>query len=139
MSAVDFSEWAAPDLTFNNLGGHAFTVSPPSVDDAVRVLALAVRGEIKLGIVPKDTAIPPEIQAVLDEIKPDDHPALGETFHEMKAKGLNSATIDRAAYYAIFYWARGKKYADALATLMWSPRAQGEETAAAAGDASRKG
>jgi hypothetical protein len=139
VSAVDFSEWAAPDLTFKNLGGHTFTVRPPSVDDAVRVLALAVRGEINLGIVPKDTVIPPEIKAVLDEIQPGDHPALGDTFDEMKAKGLNATTIDRAAYYAVFYWARGKKYADALATLMWSPRASDEESTAEAGGAPRKG
>lgn len=137
MSAVDFSEWAAPDLELT-FKGRTFVVRPPSVDDAVRVLALAVRGEVNLGMVP-GVEIPKEIQDVLDEIKPGDHPALGETFHEMKAAGISSATIDRTAYYAVFYWARGKKYADALGTLLWSPRAKGEETTADAGGAPRKG
>jgi len=82
--------------------------------------------------------IPEPIQEVLASIGNDEHPALGDTFYEMRDAGLSSATIDRIAYYAIFYWARGKRYADALAELMWSPRAGADGEAAAAGDASRK-
>lgn len=150
MSAVDFAEWAAPDLVFTNLGanaeglgGHTFTVRPPSVDDAARVLALAVRAEVNLGVVPEGTPIPEPVAELLESIGPTDHPALGDAFYEMKAKGINAQTIDRAAYYAVFYWARGKRYADALATLLWAPRANGEGSDAEApvdgGGAPRKG
>lgn len=121
MSAVDFTEWAAPDLQLT-FGGRTFAVRPPSVGDMAKVLALAVRGEVNIGIVPEGTEIPEPIQEVLAGIQPGEHPALGATFYEMRDAGLAAATIDRAAYYAIFYWARGKKYADALATLMWAPR-----------------
>jgi hypothetical protein len=144
VSAVDFTEWAAPDLVFVNLGadsegngGHTFRVRPPSVDDSAKVLALAVRGEVNMGIV-SGVEIPEPIQEVLDSIEAGDHPALGAAFYEMRDAGISSATIDRAAYYAIFYWARGKRYADALAKLMWSERgAEGE--GGASGDAPRKG
>lgn len=126
MSAVDFSEWAAPDLELTFPGGHTFTVRPPSVDDAAKLLALAVRAEVNLGIVPAETEIPDAILDVIASIQPGDHPALGSTFNEMREAGLSAATIDRTAYYAIFYWARGKRYADALATLLWAPRSNGE-------------
>lgn len=129
MSAVDFAEWAAPNLEFVNLGGHNFTVCPPTVEEVPRVLALAVRGEVNLGIVPPGTEIPDAILEVLADIGPEDHPALGTTFYEMKAKGVNAPTIDRAAYYATFYWARGKRYADALAGLLFAPRASGDGAA----------
>lgn len=142
MSAVDFAEWAAPDLVFENLGGHTFTVCPPTVDDMVKVLALAVRGEVALGIVPEGTEIPDAVQEMLDQIGPTDHPALGATFAEMKEAGLNDATINRAAYYTVFYWARGRRYADALAALLWAPRSdEGSDAKAPAdgGGAPRKG
>lgn len=122
MSAVDFTEWAAPDLELT-FGGRTFVVRPPSVDDAAKLLALAVRGEVNLGIAPQGVTVPEPILEVLASIGPDEHPALGSTFMEMREAGLSAATIDRAAYYAIFYWARGKRYADALATLLWAPRA----------------
>jgi hypothetical protein len=138
VSAVDFAEWAAPDLVFNNLGadsegrgGRTFRVRPPSVGDMAKVLALAARGEVNLGVAPAGTELPAEIAEVLDSIEPGDHPALGSTFHEMRDYGISSATIDRAAYYAIFYWARGKEYADSLATLLFAPR---EVEAASAGE-----
>lgn len=130
VSAVDFAEWAAPDLVFENLGGHTFTVCPPSVDDSARVLAMAVRAEVALGVVPAGTPVPDAVAELLESIGPHDHPALGAAFYEMKAKGLNAPTIDRAAYYAVFYWARGKRYADALAALLWAPRTSGEGSAA---------
>lgn len=137
MSAVDFTEWAAPDLVLT-FGGRTFAVRPPSVDDMSRVLALAVRGEVNLGMV-SGVEIPEAIQEVLSGIKPGDHPALGETFYEMRDAGLSAATIDRAAYYAVFYWARGKRYADALAALLWAPRDADAEAPAAGGGASPKG
>jgi hypothetical protein len=140
VSAVDFAEWAAPDLVFKNLGanaegvgGHTITVRPPTVDDMSKVLALAVRGEVNLGIVPKETEIPQPILDVLATVKPEDHPALGDAFDEMKAKGINAATIARAAYYAIFHWARGEEYARNLAVLLWAQAdaEQGVKSAAA--------
>ena len=119
MGAVDFSAWVAPDLEIP-LGGRIYTVRPPSVEDAKKVLAAAVRGEVKLGLLQGD--VPDEVQAVLDTIGPDDHPALGATYAQMRDDGVDSITIDRIGYYAVFFWARGKQYADALARLLWAPR-----------------
>lgn len=118
-SASDFQSWAEPDLVIP-LGGQTFQVRPPSVDDAAKVLACAVRGEVNLRMI--EGPIPDEVQAVLDTIGPDDHPALGETYHEMKRAGLSPVTIDRLGYYAVFYWARGEEYADTLARLLFTPR-----------------
>ncbi len=143
MSAVDFGEWAAPDLVLRNLGadsegngGRTFVVRPPSVNAMTKVMALAVRGEVELRMVTA-TEVPAPVQEIIDSIGPDEHPALGATFDEMRAADIADATVNRAAYYAIFYWARGKEYADALARLLWSPREEGAEPATA-GDASRK-
>lgn len=132
MSAVDFGQWAAPDLEIT-LGGRTFMVSPPCVADARKVIAAAVRGEVNLGIV--TGSIPDEVQEVLLSIKPDEHPALGKTYGEMVAAGIDAQTIDRVGYYAVFYWARGKKYADSLAAILWAPRVLGEREG---GDASPK-
>jgi hypothetical protein len=132
MSAVDFGQWAAPDLVLT-FGGATFTVSPPCVADAKKVLAAAVRGEVNLGLVKGE--IPDEIQEILVSIRPDEHPALGKAYDEMVAAGVPAVTIDRMGYYAVFYWARGKKYADALGALLWMPRAIGEQAGA---DASPK-
>jgi hypothetical protein len=118
-SQNDFSAWAEPDLVIP-FGGHTFRVKPPSVENAAKLLACAVRGEVKLGI--KDGPIPEQVQAVLDTIGPKDHPALGKTYDEMVEAGLSPTTIDRFGYYAVFYWARGEKVADALARLLFTPR-----------------
>lgn len=128
MGAVDFAEWAAPglELTF---GGRTYMVRPPSVREAAQVLAAAVRGEVALGLV--SGPVPDEMQAVLDQIG-DSHPGLGDDVHaQLVSDGVPQQTIDRMAYYAVFYWARGRQYADTLARLMWSPPAEsaGEEAA----------
>lgn len=118
MTASDFSSWAVPDLVLT-LGERDYTIAPPSVGDMRKLLACAVRGEVNLGIL-RNAEIPAEVQAVLDTIKPDEHPALGEeTYQQMVADGVDSETIDRMAYYTVFYWARGKDYADRLALLLW--------------------
>lgn len=114
-TATDFTSWAVPNLELT-LGERTFVVRPPSVDDMGKLLACAVRGEVGLGIV--NGPIPPEVQGVLDSIK-DEHPALGATYHEMVAAEVPATTVDRMAYYAVFYWARGKDYADRIATLLW--------------------
>lgn len=146
MSAVDFGEWAAPDLSLafpesafakgHGAGGRTFIVRPPDVDGMTKVLALAVRGEVALRLVDA-TEVPAPIQTVIDSIRPDEHPALGATFDEMREAKLNDPTVNRSAYYAIFYWARGKQYADDIAAQLFAPR----ETAPAAtgADAPRKG
>lgn len=127
MSAVDFGAWAEPDLVLE-LGGRTFRVPPPSVEDAKKVIAAAVRAEVNLGLVQGE--IPVEIQSVLDTIGPDDHPALGPVFHELKeTRGVSRVTLDRMAYYAVFYWARGKEYADTIAQILWTPRDVGEQEA----------
>lgn len=117
MGAVDFAEWAAPglELTF---GGRTYTVQPPSVAASKQILAAAIRGEVALGWVPGP--VPPEVQEVLDSIG-DGHPGLGaEVYERLVADGVPQVTIDRMAYYAVFYWARGREYATALARLLWS-------------------
>jgi hypothetical protein len=125
-SESDFKAWAEPDLVIP-LAGREFRISPPSVGDAAKVLACAVRGEVNLNIVPGP--IPEEVQAVLDTISKDEHPALGSAYQEMVDAGLSPLTIDRLGYYAVFYWARGEEYADRLALILFAPR---EEVHAAA-------
>lgn len=133
MGAVDFEEWVAPDLQIT-LGGRTYSVQPPSVDAAKKILAAAVRGEVKLGLVKGQ--IPAEVQRVLDAIGPDEHPALGAAYAQMVADGVPAVTIDRVAYYAVFLWARGKEYADALAKALWLPR---DTAAERSGGAAPKG
>lgn len=133
MSAVDFESWAAPDLQLT-FRGRTYTVAPPSVADARKILAAAVRGEVNLGLVKGE--IPEAVQRVLDTIEPDDHPALGAAYGEMSDAGVPAVTIDRMAYYAVFFWARGKEYADGLAALLWTPPPAGSE---GGGDADPKG
>lgn len=119
MSAIDFGSWVAPDLVLT-LGGREYRVQPPSVEGAKLILACAVRGEVELGLVKGE--VPAEVQSLLATIKPGHHPALGNSWREMAADGVPSQTIDRMAYYAVFYWARGREYADMLATILWTPR-----------------
>jgi hypothetical protein len=134
VGAVDFTEWAAPALVLT-FGGRTYQVQPPSVEGAKQVLAAAVRGEVKLGLVKGD--IPAEVQEMLDTIGPDDHPALGkDVYDRMVADGLPQATIDRMAYFAVFHWARGREYAETLAKILWLPR---ETESAGAGGAAPKG
>ncbi|MFD6699685.1 MULTISPECIES: hypothetical protein [unclassified Microbacterium] len=129
MSAADFQAWAIPDLVIP-LGGRDYSVRPPSVGNMGKLLACAVRGEIALGLA--EGPIPDEVQAVLDTISPDEHPALGDVYQQMVDDGQHPVTIDRMAYYAIFYWAKGKEYADALAEVLWTPRETAKVVAAEA-------
>ncbi|WP_417555591.1 hypothetical protein [Microbacterium sp.] len=132
-TASDFASWAVPDLILP-LGGRTYTVRPPSVGDMGKLIACAVRGEVDLGIV--EGPIPDEVQEILDTITGDEHPALGDVYAQLVADGVHPVTIDRMTYYAIFYWARGQEYADALATLLFAPRELGaaEEAEAAPKD-----
>lgn len=120
MTAVSFGEWAAVDGLVLQLGGRTYTAPPPSVRAMRQVLAAAIRAEVNLGLVQGE--VPPEVQAVLDGIKPGEHPGLGPVYDQMEADDVPQAVADRVAYYAVFYWARGKAYADSLATLLWTPR-----------------
>lgn len=135
MSAVDFEAWATPDLELT-LGGRTYSVRPPSVDAAKKIIAAAVRGEVNLGLV-EAKEVPAEVQRILDTIEPDEHPGLGDVYDQLAAAKVAQPTIDRMAYYAVFYWARGKEYADTLAKLLWLPREEG--ISAPAADASPKG
>lgn len=145
VSAVDFTEWAAPDLTFtfpesafekgHGIGGRTFIVRPPTVDGMTKVLALAIRGEVEFRLV-EATEVPAHVQSIIDSIAPDEHPALGPTFYEMRDAHLNDPTLNRAAYYTIFYWARGKAYAEDFANRVFR---QLDEAATAGADAPRKG
>lgn len=135
MSAIDFGAWVAPDLVLT-VGGREFRVSPPTVEDAKLILACAVYGEVKLGLVKGE--VPAEIAALIDQIGPDEHPALREAWPEMVAAGVPKQTIDRMAYYAVFFWARGREYADMLATILWTPRDVPAEAGEAAPKARRR-
>lgn len=132
-TAPDFAAWAVPDLELP-LGERTYTVRPPSVGDMGKLLACAVRGEVNLGIV--EGEIPDEVQTILDTIGPNEHPALGETYQQLVDDGVDPWTVDKMAYYTVFYWTRGKEYADALAVLLFTPRdldAPGEAEAAPKG------
>lgn len=118
-SASDFKAWAQPDLVIT-FRGRDFIVAPPSVGDSGKLLACAVLAEVNLGMV--TGPVPDEVQAVVNTIGPDEHPALGSAYDDMVAAGLSPVTIDRMAVYAVFYWVRGEEYADALATILWTPR-----------------
>lgn len=123
-SAVDFSEWVAPDLIMP-LGGKTYRVPPPSVRRAKKIIAAAVRVEVHLGIVKGE--IPPEVQEVLDSFQGIERPGLGPVAQQMADDEVAVETIDRMDYYAVCYWARGKEYADALAVALWSHgKAEGE-------------
>lgn len=136
-TASDFASWAIPDLVIPLKGSDGelreFVVHPPSVDDMGKLLASAVRGEVNLGIV--EGEIPPEVQDVLDSIK-DEHPSLGTAYQQMADAGVNPITIDRMAYYCVFYWTRSKDYADMIAVLLW---AREQEDAAEVAEVSPKG
>lgn len=119
MSAVDFGEWAAVDGLTLTLGGRTYTAPPPSVRAMRQVLAAAVRAEVNLGLVKGE--IPDEVQAVLDDISADEHPALGPVYGQLADAGTPQVVVDRMAYYAVFYWARGRAYADELARALWAP------------------
>lgn len=119
MATVDFESWAVPQLKLT-LGERTYSVRPPSVADAGKLLASALRAEVNLGI--SAGPLPDEVLNVLATIKPGEHPALGDVFQQLIDDGIHQATIDRMAYYAVFYWARGKGYADSIAAILWAPR-----------------
>jgi hypothetical protein len=135
-TATDFADWAVPALTLPPLPTRdgeprSFVVQPPAVGDVGKLLACAVRGEVNLGIV--KGPIPDEVQAILDTITADEHPALGAAYQQMVDAGVHPETIGRAAYYSVFYWTRGRDYADRLAVVLWGreqPAAEEVETAA---------
>lgn len=124
MSAVDFEQWAAPDLILP-FRGRTYTVRPPSVGMMPKVLAAAVRGEVNLGIV--KGPIPDAVQRILDSIEPGEHPSLGDVYDQLVADGIDPVTIDRIAYFAVFYWARGQAYAESIAEQLWAPRITSED------------
>lgn len=121
--AVDFSQWVAPDLELT-LGARTYTVPAPSLRRAQKIIAAAVRAEVNLGIVKGE--VPAELDEILATIKGVERPGLGTAAQQMLDDEVPVETIDRMEYYAVFYWARGKDYADALAVLLWAPRSGGE-------------
>lgn len=119
---ADFAAWAIPDLVIPlpcaDGEKRDFVVHPPSVDDMGKLLAVVVRAEVNLEIV--EGPIPDEVQQVLDCIKADEHPALGAAYQQMVDAGVHPVTIDRMAYYCVFYWTRSADYADRVAQLLWA-------------------
>lgn len=136
MSAVDFEQWAVPDLKLR-FRGRDYLVPPPDVESAAMVLAAAVLAEVRFGIV--DGPVPAEVQAVLDTIGTQ-HPALGQdVYDQMVVDKVPMATIDRLSVYATFYWAKGQGYADAVAAILWAPREAEPAAEEAGGGAAPKG
>lgn len=119
-SAVDFSQWVAPGLTMP-LGDRTYMVPAPSLDRAKKIIALAVRAEVDFRMVKGD--VPEGVADVLATIEGDERPGLGSAAAEMVADGVDIFTISRMHTYAVFYWARGREYADAFAALVWAERA----------------
>lgn len=119
MGVADFDQWATPNLRLP-LRGRTYEVRPPSVGAMAQVLAAAALGEINLGLV--SGPLSAEHAAAIASLNPNAHPALGEVYDELVGDGVDPTTIDRMAYYAVFYWARGQDYADALAATLWTPR-----------------
>lgn len=119
MVAVDFSSWVAPDLELT-LGGHTYKVRPPSVDRGRAITACAARAELSLGLVRGE--LPAELVAVLDKLgeQPLGTITLGQDVYDrMVADEVPVLDIDRAAYYALWFWARGKAMADWVADYLW--------------------
>jgi hypothetical protein len=135
MSAVNFSEWAIPALKLK-LGGATYEVAPPDVERAKLILALTVRTEVGLGLAAGP--MPEELDDVLaseEAMQPLGVITLGKgAYDAMLADRVPTATIERMAYYAMLYWARGKDRADAVAQALWTPKDDDTDS----GDASEK-
>lgn len=142
MAAVDFSSWAVPDLVLT-LGGVTYTVAPPSVERAKLILACTAKAEVDLGLHPGP--VPEDIVEALNQLgdTPLGDVSLGPVVRQQLVDaGHPPLTIDRMAYYAMLFWARGKKRADAIATLLWTqmPDSLGDEAEGtdAPGEAARR-
>lgn len=121
MVSVDFTSWVSPDLELT-LGGHTYQVRPPSVARGRQITACVVRAEINLGLV--QGTIPDDLAAVLEQIATDPLGVITlgrDVYDRMVADEVPVLDIDRAAYYAMWFWARGKGMADWVANLMWAP------------------
>lgn len=119
MPTVDFAAWLTPSLDLP-LGGRIYSVRPPSVERASQLLALAVKSEIGLGLVAGP--LPDDLQAICDKLAGSAFapvPLGPDVYDQMVADGVPSMDIDRVAYYAMHYWARGQAQADVIAELMW--------------------
>jgi hypothetical protein len=129
MTHTDFSDWVTPDLVLT-LGGRTYTVHPPDVARSGQVVALAVQAEHDLGLAAGP--VPADMAATIDAIigTPLGDVTLGVDVHrQMQDDGLDPATINRMAYYALLFWARGKQRADRIAVLMWTPKPEQGESA----------
>lgn len=138
MPTVDFTDWVQPDLVIP-LGGRDYTVRPPSVAIGRQLMACAARIEIRLGLAPGP--VPPELDELLAglDATPLADLALGRDVHEqLVTDGHSQVTIDRVAYYATLFWARGRARADAIATALWATPTETPEGAEAAGKAARR-
>lgn len=128
MATVDFSGWVADDLQIP-LGGKTYTVPPPSVDQAKGILACALQAEQRLGFTTRP--LPDGMQEILDKLEgiPLGHVSLTESvYSEMVADGVPAVTLNRVALYAVWFWAYGKKLAEAFAELLWAVPDEDEAT-----------
>lgn len=122
MAAIDFAEWVAPDLSLT-VGGRTYRVRPPTVAEARVIVALMIRTEERLGLVPAGAARPEGLDEALDQVgqRPLGEVTLGRAVHRaLMEDDVPAATVDRMSYYAMVFWARGRDRADAIARVLWS-------------------
>lgn len=129
MGSVDFTEWAEPNLDLT-LGGKHYLVPPPSVDQAKQILACAVAFETATGL--SKAALPDDVRATVARLA--DTPIADLTLGagvtaQLAADGASQLTINRMGYYGMFFWARGKARADAIALELWTEREEVEDSA----------
>lgn len=120
MATVDFADWVADDLRIP-LGGKTYEVQPPSVAQAKVILACAVQSEVRLGLTKRE--LDDDTKDILAKLEqtPLGEVSLGkDVYDEMVTDGVPAVTINRVALYAVWFWAYGKKLADAFAALMWT-------------------
>jgi len=123
MASVDFTSWVVPDLKLT-LGGVTYEVAPPDVERAKMILALTVREELRLGLSKGD--LPEQLKTIIENAVSDRQ--LGEitlgpdVYERMVTDRVAVTTIERMAYYAMLFWARGQERADAIASALWAPK-----------------
>lgn len=125
--SVDFDGWAFPGLRLT-LGGREYVFPPPSVEDSKRIVAIAARTEIRFGL--SKAKMPKDLEAEVQRLdnRPLGEITLGEGgYQQLVDDKVPSPTVERMAFYALFYWARGKDRADSIAAALWTPREEPAE------------
>lgn len=125
MATKDLTAYLTPDLVLP-LGGHTYTVKPPSRDVGLKLAAIVSMGMqvyiASTGTCPTcgrsgNPEFDPETKALVDSLgqEPLGNLSLGKAvMDQMEADGLPEAHQDTAAQYAMYYWTMGEDTADAV-------------------------